>query len=519
MSKFVDARKVVRGIKDHSTIALTGFGGIGQCDKVLREIRDSFLRTGHPNNLTIYHAAGQSDNTNGIEYIAEEGLIRRVIGGHWGLAPKVRKLIEENKIEAYCFPQGQLTHLFRTIANRLPGQLSPIGIGTFVDPRLDGGKINEKAKASGEDFVQLLSIGEEEFLFYRSPHFDYVLIRGTTADEAGNITTEEEPLKLEILSAAQAAKACGGKVIAQVKYIAQKNSFHPKDVVVPGYLVDEIVVADQPEMEHRQVPSSVYNPVYCGNLRSPVEVQRPLPLDIRKVIGLRAVKELKKSSVVNLGIGIPGDVIGPITVELNLLDDIYLTVESGAVGGIPVGSNEFGLTKNADAILDHAYQFDHYHGAGVDLAFMGAAEIDRYGNVNVSKFGGRIVGCGGFMDVTQPAKEIVFCSTFTNGGLRVAVENGRLIILKEGRNRKFVRDVQHITFSGPYAASRGKKVTYVTERAVFVLTPEGLELTEIAPGVDLEQDILYQMDFRPVIKNVKTMELDVFGESNLFRRQ
>jgi propionate CoA-transferase len=500
MVKCIEAETLSTEIPNDSTIALVGFGGMGQCDKILKAIGQNFKQKGHPNNLTVFHTAGQSDKTNGIEYIAEEGLISRVIGGHWGLAPKMRGLIEENKIDCYCFPQGQLTHLLRAMANKMPGQISPIGIGTFIDPRIEGGKFNERTKQK-EDLIKVVKIEQEEFLLYPSIAFDYVFIRGTSIDENGNITAEEEPLKLEILSAAHAAKAYGGKVIAQVKYVVKKDTMHPKDVVVPGYLVDGYVIVDDPDTEHRQVPSTVYNPVFSGDVRTPSVSLEPIPLDIRKVIGRRAVQEVTDPAVVNLGIGIPGDVIGPITHEEGLNSLITLTLESGIVGGVPIGANEFGVARNADAILDHEYLFDYYHGTGIDITFMGAAEVDQTGNVNVSKFGTRSVGCGGFIDITQSAKKVIFCTTFTGGGLKVEVENGKLSIIQEGKIKKFKNQVQQITYSGRFAADHDNDVIYVTERAVFVLTKDGLVLTEIAPGIDIEKDILAQMEFKPLISS------------------
>lgn len=511
----INSDDLARKIPNGSTIALVGFGGMGQCEKILRSIGQQFKETGSPNNLTVFHTAGQSDKKNGIENIAEEGLISRVIGGHWGLAPKMRKLIEENKVECHCWPQGQLTHLLRAMANKMPGHISPIGLGTFVDPRLEGGKFNEKTMQK-DNLVQLININHQEFLMYPSIPFDYVFIRGTSIDEDGNITTEEEPLKLEILSAAQAAKAYRGKVIAQVKYVAKKDSFKPKDVVVPGYLVDAFVLAEDPTTEHRQTPNEVYSPIFTGDLKTPTGSFEPLPLDTRKVIGRRAVQELTKNAVVNLGIGIPGDVIGPITNEEGINQDMILTLESGIVGGVPVGTNEFGIARNATAILEHEYLFDYYHGAGVDITFMGAAEIDRLGNVNVSKFGGRTVGCGGFIDITQTAKKVIFCTTFTNGGLRISINNGNLEILQEGRNKKFTEEVAQITFSGKFAAEHSKDIMYVTERAVFILTKEGLTLTEIAPGIDIEKDILNQMDFKPIIsKDLKVMDPIIFTNQKM----
>jgi propionate CoA-transferase len=511
MTLMMKAEELAASIPSGSTIALVGFGGMGQCDKILKAIGKRYKETGEPNNLTVFHTAGQSDRKNGIEYIAEEGLISRVIGGHWGLAPKLRELIEENKVECYCWPQGQLTHLLRAMANKLPGQISPVGIGTFVDPRIDGGKFNEKTQ-SKEDLVTLLKIQDKEFLMYASVPFDYVFIRGTSIDEDGNITTEEEPLKLEILSAAQAAKAYGGKVISQVKYIAKKDSMHPKDVVVPGYLVDSFVVSDHPETEHRQIPSTVFSPVFSGDLKTPTGNLPSIPLDSRKVIGRRAILELEEKSVVNLGIGIPGDVIGPIANEEGMSQDLILTLESGIIGGVPIGANEFGIARNASAILEHEYLFDYYHGAGVDITFMGAAEVDGNGNVNVSKFGNRAVGCGGFIDITQSAKKVVFCTTFT-GGAKSFIQNGKVNILQEGNIMKFTNRVNQITFSGDYAAKHERKVMYITERAVFVLTKEGLMLTEIAPGINLQKDILDLMDFEPIVaKTLKEMDGRIFKE-------
>ncbi|WP_110929516.1 acyl CoA:acetate/3-ketoacid CoA transferase [Bacillus massiliglaciei] len=515
MPQELKANELAGSIKSGSTIALVGFGGMGQCDKILQAIGKEFREKGKPNHLTVFHTAGQSDRTNGIENIAEEGLISRIIGGHWGLAPKTRKLIEENKVECHCWPQGQLTHLLRAMANKMPGHISPVGLGTFVDPRVEGGKFNERAKKE-KDLVKLIHIDEEAFLMYSSIPFDYVFIRGTSIDEEGNVTTEEEPLKLEILSAAQAAKAYGGKVIAQVKYTAKKGSFHPKDIVVPSYLIDGFVLAENPETEHRQAPLTVYSPVYNGNVKTPVKNMEAIPLDIRKVIGRRAVQELYKGAVVNLGIGIPGDVIGPITNEEGINEDLKLTLESGIIGGVPVGGNSFGIAQNATAIIEHEYLFDFYHGAGIDVTFMGAAEVNGRGNVNVSKFAGRSVGSGGFIDITQTAKKVIFCTTFTGGGLEIQVKDGKLSIVKEGKIKKFIKDVQQITFSGEYAARSKKQVMYVTERAVFSLTNEGLVLKEIAPGIDVEKDILAHMEFRPEISpNLKEMDGIVFREGKM----
>lgn len=499
MVKYINAEQAASIIEDGSIVALTGFGGIGQCEEILKGIRKSFLEDKHPNNLTIFHPSGQSDGRIGIEHLALEGLVKRVIGAHWGLAPKMSQLIQKNQVEAYSLPQGQLTHLFRTIANKLPGHLSPIGLNTFVDPRLDGAKVNEITQDK-EDIIDLIHIDQKEYLFYKSVSFDYIIIRGTTIDEEGNLSTEEEPLKLEILTAAQAAKACGGKVIVQAKYLAEKGSLHPKAITIPGFLVDYAVLVEDAATNHRQTPDHVFNPAYNGDLAEPEGKQSKTPLSVRKIIGERAYQELSDNNVINLGIGLPGDEIGPI-VEANKGDkNIIVTVESGPIGGVPAGKNSFGVSKNPQVILSQASQFDFYHGTGVDVTYMGAGEVDQFGNVNVSKFSNKVIGSGGFIDITQAAKKVVFCSTFTAGGYDIEVQDGPSIkVEKNGSVKKFVEHVDMVTFSGAYALEKGIEVLYVTERGVFKLTPDGLELIEITAGVDLQKDILDQMDFEPII--------------------
>lgn len=513
MTKVINCDELVKKIKSNSTIGLSGFGGMGQCDTILKHIRKSFLKYGSPNNLTIFHNAGQSDGENGIELLAIEGLIKRVIGGHWGLAPKIRNLMMNNKIEAYCFPQGQLVNMYRTISQGLPGHLSPIGLNTFVDPRIEGGKVNDKTKLK-EDLVKIVTIEDEDFLYYKSIEIDYVFIRGTTADEDGNIVINDEPLKLGLLAAAQAAKACNGKVVVQVKNLAKKGEFHPKDIAVPGHLIDYIIITDNIDKEHRQTPNTIYDPVYTGDIKAPIDIEYSVSNNNRATIGRRAIRELRDNIVINMGIGIPGDTIGPFIHEHKLNNQLTTTVESGIIGGIPMGGNEFGVARNPDTIMEHLYMFDYYHGTGVDITFMGAAEIDRFGNVNVSKFGNRSVGCGGFIDITQNAKKIVFCTTFTVNGLKTTFDGQKLSILREGQISKFVEEVNQITYSVNSAFKKDQEVIYITERAVFTLTEKGLELIEIAPGIDIERNILPYMKFTPKIsKDLKVMDKNLFKDS------
>jgi propionate CoA-transferase len=513
MDKVVSTKAVISSLKDGCTLSTVGFSMMGAAETILKAIEESFDQTTSPKDLTLIHAAGQSDRVGGIERLARPGLIKKIIGAHWGVAPKWSELIHNNEVEAYCLPQGQLVHLFKSMASGKPGNFSKVGLGTFVDPRVEGGKINQLSQGSGESLVDVINIKREEFLFYNAVPIDVAIIRGTTADEKGNITIEEEGVKLESLAVAQAAKANGGKVFAQVKYLAQNGTLKPKDISVPGIHVDGVVLSENPEEEHRLTSSFAYDPSYAGNLKVPTASSVSLPLNPRKIIGRRAVMELRPGAVVNLGTGIPGDVVGPITDEEQMNESLTLSIESGAIGGVPAGGLDFGITKNPEAIIEQGSKFDYYHGSGVDITFMGMAEADAEGNVNVSKFGSRVVGCGGFIDITQFAKQTVFCSTFTSGGLKVSLNHGELCIEQEGKFNKFMKQVRQITFSGQFARQNAQPVIYVTERAVFELRDEGLTLTEIAPGINLQTEILDLMEFEPLVsKDLKLMDSRIFTE-------
>lgn len=503
--KIVTADEAVALIRDGDSVCCSGFVGIGTPDELIMALERRFTGAAEPRNLTLVFAAAPGDGRDrGLNRLALPGLVKRAIGGHWALLPKLARMATDNLIEAYNLPLGTMSHLYRDIAAHRPGTLTQVGLGTFVDPRHGGGKINANTT---EDLVSTIDIDGKTWLFYKVFPINVTLIRGTTADPEGNVTMEREALVLDAMEAAMAAHNSNGLVIVQVERIAASGTLDPRAVVVPGIFVDRVVVA-RPDT-HAQTYGTAYNPAFSGEMKVPLGTMESPVLDERKVIARRCAFELPLGGVINLGIGVP-EVVAAVAAEERLLSHLTLTAEPGLIGGTPQGGLNFGAAINIDALLHQNQQFDFYDGGGLDLACLGMAEIDRCGNVNVSRFGPRLAGAGGFINISQNARRVVFAGTFTAGGLEVVVEDGRLRIVSEGSKKKLVESVEQITFNGSLAAERGQSVLYVTERCVFRRVPEGLELTEIAPGIDIDRDILAHMDFAPIVRDVRLMDSRIF---------
>ena len=501
----VSASEAVSNVRAGATIAIQGSGGaVAEPTCLIKALEQLFLETGQPTDITLFHATGLGDRVDtGTDCLAHDGLVRRDIAGHLAMAPQMARMIYEEKVEGYNLPQGVISHLYSAIAARKPGVITKVGLRTFVDPRIEGGKVNRIAR---DDFVEVIELAGEEWLFYRSIPIDVAFVRGTTADEAGNISMEGEAAILEAISIAQAARACGGIVVAQVKHLTRRGSIDARDVKIPGIYVDYLVV----DPEQRQHTLAEYDPSLSGEWPVPLHRLPVEPLGVRKVIGRRAARELTPGDVVNLGVGIPS-YVASVAGESDLIDEITFTVEQGIVGGRPAGGVIFGVAHNPEAIIGEDDQFTFYDGGGLDVAFLGMAQTDSAGNVNVSKVGPMLAGCGGFINISQNAKRVVFCGTFTTKGAEIEVADGRLRITSEGTIRKFVEQVAQITFSGDYARESGQSVMYITERAVFRLSEDGVEITEIAPGIDLEKDIVAHMGFRPIIRDTSLMDAELFA--------
>jgi propionate CoA-transferase len=507
-NKVITAEQAIALVNDGDVVCTTGFVQSCVPEMLHAALEKRYVETQEPKGLTLIMCAGAGDSKGlGTGRLHHEGLLARVIAANFGRMPKVAEAAQNNKIQGYNLPQGIISKLYRSCASGSPGLFSKVGLHTYVDPRLGGGKVNQ---VTTEDIVKLVEVEGREWLFYKATPIDVALIRATSADPSGNLSMEKEALTLDCLAQAMAAHNNGGIVIAQVERIVAEGYLKPKDVRVPGILVDCVVVADPPEM-HRMNYGVHYNPALSGAIRVPVDHMPRMELDERKIIARRAAFELPLNGAINLGVGAP-DGVASVASEEQVTPFLTMTTEAGAIGGVLASGSSFGSSANADCVIDQNQMFDFYHGGGLDLTCLGVAEVDQEGNVNTSKFGGKLNGCGGFIDISQNSRAVVFAGTFTAGGLEIAIEDGKLRIVKEGRARKFVRAVEQITFSGTYAASKSQPVIYVTERCVFQLTPGGLELIEVAPGIDIERDILGHMDFKPIIHKTHPMDARIFRD-------
>jgi acyl CoA:acetate/3-ketoacid CoA transferase len=505
-TRFLSASEAAALIKDGDTVAISGNGaGMISAEAVFGAIEKRFLETGHPRDLTLVHSLGLGDRAElGTNRFAHEGMLRRVIAAHFTWSTKIQQLIQEEKIEAYCFPGGVIQHLLREIGAGRPGLFTHCGLETFADPRHDGGRCNRRSQ---EEMVQLLEIDGKEVLRYKPFRVDVALIRATFADTRGNLSPEEEAVDMDIHSMALAAHNSGGLVIGQVRQVLASGSLHPRSVRVPGIMVDAVVE----NTEQQQFYGLGYDPSISGSRRAPLgafTAELPSKLE-RRIVARRAAQEIRAGASLNFGFGMPGGIFGVIA-EQGSADRLWLSVEQGTHNGRMLDERFFGAARNTDAIIPSIEQFDYYSGGGIDITFLGMGETDANGNVNVSHLGGNLVGPGGFVEIAQNAKKVVFCGSFDAQGTKLAWLEGRLVIQAPGKVHKFVRQVERITFSASYARRTGQEVLYITERAVFRLGESGLALVEIAPGIEIERDILPYMDFEPEIGVVRTMSPELF---------
>ncbi|KAB0538894.1 acyl CoA:acetate/3-ketoacid CoA transferase [Pseudochrobactrum saccharolyticum] len=519
MSKHITPAQAAALIPDHAVVTVSSSSGLGCPDLMLRAIGEHFEATGHPRNLTTLHpiAAGDMSGIKGIDHIAKKGLLAKIIGGSYPSGPSsaesplIWQMIGANEIPAYNVPSGILFDMHREAAAKRPGVITKIGLDTFVDPDRQGCAMNEAAQR--EPVVRKIEFAGEEWLYFPNIIPQVAIIRATTADEHGNLTYEHEGATLGGLDQALAARNNGGIVIAQVKRITKQGSLKPHDVRVPGMLVDYIIV----DPEQKQTTQTVYDPAISGEIFRPLESFRVPEFNVQKVIARRVAQELEAGSCVNIGFGISANV-PRILMEEGLHGSVTWVIEQGAVGGVPLLDFAFGCASNADAYMPSPYQFTYFQGGGFDASLLSFLEIGRDGSVNVSRLSFRphvTAGAGGFVDITARAKKIVFSGMF-NAGAKLGIEGGRLVIEKEGKLKKLVNETEHVTFSGSRAVAQGQDITYVTERCVMKLTSQGIMLTEIAPGVDLQAHILEQSEFPLIISpELKLMDAALFRDEPL----
>lgn len=519
MKGFITPEEAAAMVKDKDTIALGGFGAYGSPEALLAALEKRFIETGSPRDLTVVTGTctGRiNDDDVGTNRIAREGLISTIYAGHMGYARKISTLCAENKIAAYIFPLGVAMHMFRAVASGQPGVLTRIGLGTYADPRMEGCVANQKAAEQNRKVVELTRVGGNELLYYPAIPVNICFIRGTYSDTDGNVSITHEAITGAELEIAAATHNSGGIVIAQIEHVLQGDMIPARSVRIHNTLIDYVVKSPSAELHPQSLVAHGYNHFLNGNFKCTADDIPPLEMDVRKVIARRGAMELLPGSVVNLGVGVPSG-IGSVANEEGIASKFTLSIESGLTGGIPLDGPAFSAAVNPKSIHSICETFDLYDGGYLDTTFLGAAEIDQEGNVNVSKFGAHCPGPGGFINITQNTPRVYFLCTFTSGKTDIGISDGQLVIRKDGDGNKFVEKVQQITFSAEYAKRNHKEVCYLTERAVFKLIEKGLCLTEIAPGADLEKDILDKMRFRPIIaKNLKVMDERIFSPGKMY---
>ncbi len=513
MNKIITAKQAAAMVKDGCTLATMGFNGFGCPEDLIMTLAEHHEETGHPVDLTLVKCTSQGDGKGrGISHLAERpGMIRELIISHMGYDPGVRRLVAEEKAACFMIPLGNLMQLFRAIAGGLPGAISTTGLGTFADPRQGGGKANQRTYDLGKEVVSLMEIGGQEVLFYPSFPIDVCFIRATYGDEAGCLSIANEAMSVEQFELAAAVHNSGGIVIAQVDKIVQRGSIPAKEVLVHGFMVDYIVEG-RPEYSCQSFLTDRFRPELAGLAKVPTAGFEKLPMGPRKICCRRAAMELTPNALINLGIGMPGG-IGSIADEEGISDLFTLSVECGPLGGVPLGGIDFGACVDPEAMYRMADTLLLYAGGALDMAVLGFAEVDRFGNVNAHSFNGRTVGAGGFIDITQRVKKLCFIGTFTAGKQEIGLRDNGLVIHKQGPQKKFLEELEAVTFSGREALRKGQTVLYITERAVFRLERQGITLVEIAHGVDLQRDILDQMEFIPAMaEHVRYMDPRLFRD-------
>lgn len=500
--KIITLEAAARLLPNGATVAVTGSGGgLVEPDAVFQAIEQRYLEQAEPKGLTLVHSLGLGDrDRKGTNRFAHDGLVRRVIGGHWTWSPRMQALARDNRLEAYAWPSGVIAHLLREIGAGRPGLITHVGLGTFVDPRLGGGRMNAAAQDS---LVEVLTLDGREYLRYKPFKVDVAIVRGTYADAAGNIALDDEPAELDAYAVALAAHNSGGIVIAQVRELVPDGTLAPRSVTIPGALVNAVVVVPQQMQTYRSVFDQSLVGKHGRNSRTPSASDA-----VKRIIARRAAQELRPGATLNFGFGASAQVATMIA-ERGERANYWMTIEQGIHGGDMIDDDLFGMAHHPDVIIDSPSQFDFYSGGGLDMAFLGMAEMDAAGNVNVSRLNGNVNGPGGFIDISQNAKQVVFCGTFDAKDTQLELGNGQLRIERHGRIRKVVGEVAHITFSGAEARKRGQRVLYVTERATFELTADGVALIEVAPGIDVQRDVLDRMAFKPIVRDIGVYAAEV----------